>query len=41
MSQGKLQGSLEALIRLSSPPTPEEQAELKAAGYQLRVLSGT
>lgn len=41
MAQEVVQGPFEIFVRLSDPPSTEQQAQLQQAGYTLRSLAGT
>jgi hypothetical protein len=40
LPRGQLKGPIELLIRTDTPPTPQQQAELEAAGCHVRSTAG-
>ena len=38
--RGELKGPVEVLIRTDAPPSPQQQAELRAAGCDIRSAAG-
>jgi hypothetical protein len=40
LPRGELKGPVEVLIRTDAPPTPQQQAELQAAGCNMRSAAG-
>ena len=40
LARDELKGSIEVLIRTDAPPTPQQQAELSAAGCNMRSAAG-